>query len=242
MGADRTSEEDIGMNFDIGQRVRIVGPTVFGAEIYLGKCFVIEVIDDVPDWEVGTRVYSKKDCRHEWPPSSLELAEPESDSTEQRLKTLDFVDVVPCKFRGPACPDFVVYPVAHFPGDEAFLEGKEKESNPSLTGHPIEEVKRTPPEEFQSFEGARLDLSGEFTALRSVKLCGALDGCGLSVGPEREPSKHSPEEERMWKLARNSPKRERIKMELESIRVVIGILKQREQELQAEYDKLMEAA
>lgn len=177
------------MNFDIGQRVRIVGPTVFGAEIYLGKCFVIEVIDDVPDWEVGTRVYSKKDCRHEWPPSSLELAEPESDST-----------------------------------------------NPSLTGHPIEEVKRTPPEEFQNFEGARLDLSGEFTALRSVKLCGALDGCGLSVGPEREPSKHSPEDERIL------PKRERIKMELESIRVVIGILKQREQELQAEYDKLMEAA
>ena len=83
-----------------------------------------------------------------------------------------------------------------------------------------EEVKRTPPEEFQNVEGARLDLSGEFTALRSVKLCGALDGCGLSVGPEREPSK----------------------MELESIRVVIGILKQREQELQAEYDKLMEAA
>ena len=168
MGIDRTSEEDTGMNFDIGQRVRIVGPTVFGAEIYLGKCFVIEVIDEVPDWEVGTRVYSKKDCRHEWPPSSLELAEPESDST-----------------------------------------------NPTLTGHPIEEVKRTPPEEFQNFEGARLDLSGEFTALRSVKLGGALDGCGLSVGPERE---------------------------LESIRVVIGILKQREQELQAEYDKLMEAA
>ena len=76
-------------------------------------------------------------------------------------------------------------------------------------GHPIEEVKRTPPEEFQNVEGARLDLSGEFTALRSVKLGGALDGCGLSVGPEREP---------------------------------IGILKQREQELQAEYDKLMEAA
>ena len=143
------------MNFDIGQRVRIVGPTVFGAEIYLGKCFVIEVIDEVPDWEVGTRVYSKKDCRHEWPPSSLELAEPESDST-----------------------------------------------NPTLTGHPIEEVKRTPPEEFQNIDGARLDLSGEFAALRSVKLGGALDGCGLSVGPEREPSK----------------------MELESIRVVIGIV------------------
>jgi len=156
------------MNFDIGQRVRIVGPTVFGAEIYLGKCFVIGVIDEVPDWEVGTRVYSKKDCRHEWPPSSLELAEPESDST-----------------------------------------------NPTLTGHLIKEAKRPPPEEFQNFEGARLDLSGEFTAIRSVKLCGALDGCGLSVGPERE---------------------------LESIRVVIGILKQRERELLAEYDKLMEAA
>ena len=115
-------------------------------------------------------------------------------------------------------------------------DGKDRESNPSLTGHPIEEVKRTPPEEFQNFEGARLDLSGEFTAIRSVKLGGALDGCGLSVGPEREPSKRSPEDERIL------PKRERIKMELESIRVVIGILKQREQELQAEYDKLMEAA
>ena len=124
-------------------------------------------------------------------------------------------------------------------------DGKDRESNPSLAGHPIEEVKRTPPEEFQNVEGARLDLSGEFTALRSVKLGGALDGCGLSVGPEREPSKHSPEDERilrwMWKLARNSPKRERIKMELESIRVVIGILKQKEQELKAEYAKLMEA-
>ena len=115
-------------------------------------------------------------------------------------------------------------------------DGKDRESNPSLTGHPIEEVKRTPPEEFQNVEGARLDLSGEFTALRSVKLGGALDGCGLSVGPEREPSKHSPEDERIL------PKRERIKMALESIRVVNGILKQRQQELQAEYDKLMEAA
>ena len=177
------------MNFDIGQRVRIVGPTVFGAEIYLGKCFVIEVIDDVPDWEVGTRVYSKKDCRHEWPPSSLELAEPESDST-----------------------------------------------NPSLTGHPIEEVKRTPPEEFQNFEGARLDLSGEFTTIREIKCGRALDGCGLSA--EKDERMHRWVGELVW----DRPKRERIKMELESIRVVIGILKQREQELQAEYDKLMEAA
>ena len=199
--------------FKIGQKVRIVGPSFFGIELGVGKCFVI---GDIITRD-GKSVYCDIDRGIGWLASSLELAEPESDSTEQRLKTLDFVDVVPCKFRGPACPDFVVYPVAHFPGDEAFLEGKEKESNPSLTGHPIEEVKRTPPEEFQNVEGARLELS-----------------------------KRSPEDERilrwMWKLARNSPKRERIKMELESIRVVIGILKQREQELQAEYDKLMEAA
>jgi hypothetical protein len=218
--------------FKIGQKVRIVGPSFFGIELGVGKCFVI---GDIITRD-GKSVYCDIDRGIGWLASSLELAERESDSTEQRLKTLDFVEVVRCKFRGPACPDFVVYPVAHFPGDEAFLEGKEKESNPSLTGHPIEEVKRTPPEECQNVEGARLDLSGEFTALRSVKLGGALDGCGLSVGPEREPSKHSPEDERIL------PKRERMKMELESIRVVIGILKQREQELLAEYDKLMEAA
>ena len=153
------------MNFDIGQRVRIVGPDNFNRLCHLGECFVIEEKDN-PAWGWIDRKrpygYSRHGCPHIFPASSLELAEPESDST-----------------------------------------------NPSLTGHPIEEVKRTPPEEFQNVEGARLDLSGEFTALRSVKLGGALDGCGLSVGPEREP---------------------------------IGILKQREQELQAEYDKLMEAA
>ena len=27
MGIDRTSEEDFGMSFEIGQRVRIIGPT-----------------------------------------------------------------------------------------------------------------------------------------------------------------------------------------------------------------------
>lgn len=186
MGIDRTSEEDFGMSekkFKIGQKVRIIWPLFFGIEIGVGKCFVI---GDIITRD-GKLVYCDTDRGIGWLASSLELAEPESDST-----------------------------------------------NPSLTGHPIEEVKRTPPEEFQNFEGARLDLSGEFTTIREIKCGRALDGCGLSVGPEREPSKHSPEDERL-------PKRERIKMELESIRVVIGILKQREQELLAEYDTLVEA-
>ena len=113
-------------------------------------------------------------------------------------------------------------------------------------GHPIEEVKRTPPEEFQNFEGARLDLSGEFTAIRSVKLGGALDGCGLSVGPEREPSKRSPEDERMhrWvgKLVVTVSEIDRITRELGAIQTAIGVLKQREQDLLEKRDKLMEAA
>jgi hypothetical protein len=51
--------------------------------------------------------------------------------------------------------------------------------------------------EFQNIDGARLDLSGEFTALRSVKLCGALDGCGISAELENKLNKLSPEDERM---------------------------------------------
>ncbi|DBA35216.1 TPA_asm: hypothetical protein vir525_00074 [Caudoviricetes sp. vir525] len=83
-------------------------------------------------------------------------------------------------------------------------DGKDRESNPSLTGHPIEEVKRTPPEEFQNVEGARLDLSGEFTAIRSVKLGGALDGCGLSA--EKDERMHRWVGELVW----DRPKRERV--------------------------------
>ena len=154
-------------------------------ELGVGKCFVI---GDIITRD-GKPVYCDTDRGIGWLASSLELAEPESDST-----------------------------------------------NPSLTGHPIEEVKRTPPEEFQNFEGARLDLSGEFTTIREIKCGRALDGCGLSA--EKDERMHRWVGELVW----DRPKRERIKMELESIRVVIGILKQREQELQAEYDKLMEAA
>ena len=188
MGIDRTSEEDLEMSekkFKIGQKVRIIGPSFFGIELGVGKCFVI---GDIITRD-GKPVYCDTDRGIGWLASSLELAEPESDST-----------------------------------------------NPSLTGHPIEEVKRTPPEEFQNFEGARLDLSGEFTTIREIKCGRALDGCGLSA--EKDERMHRWVGELVW----DRPKRERIKMELESIRVVIGILKQREQELQAEYDKLMEAA
>ena len=125
-------------------------------------------------------------------------------------------------------------------------DGKDRESNPSLTGHPIEEVKRTPPEEFQNVEGARLDLSGEFTALRSVKLGGALDGCGLSAELENKLNKHSPEDERMhrWvgKLVVTVSEIDRITRELGAIQTAIGVLKQREQDLLEKRDKLMEAA
>ena len=103
-------------------------------------------------------------------------------------------------------------------------------------GHPIEEVKRTPPEEFQNFEGARLDLSGEFTALRSVKLGGALDGCGLSA--EKDERMHR------WvgKLVVTVSEIDRITRELGAIQTAIGVLKQREQDLLEKRDKLMEAA
>lgn len=157
MGIDRTSEEDFGMSekkFKIGQVVRIVGPSFFGIELGVGKCFVI---GDIITRD-GKPVYCDTDRGIGWLASSLELAEPESDST-----------------------------------------------NPSLTGHPIEEVKRTPPEEFQNVEGARLDLSGEFTALRSVKLGGALDGCGISAELENKLNKLSPEDERMHRWVESNP-------------------------------------
>ena len=70
MGIDRTREEDTGMNFEIGQRVRIIGPTKYGYEVHIGKCFVIG------DKELHGE-YSTPGCHHAWPASSLELVEPE---------------------------------------------------------------------------------------------------------------------------------------------------------------------
>jgi hypothetical protein len=67
-------------SFRIGQRVRIIGPTVFNEVLHIGKCFVIGEKDD-PGWsKTGMHKlcgYSKYNCRHIWPATSLELAEPE---------------------------------------------------------------------------------------------------------------------------------------------------------------------
>ena len=79
MGIDRESEEDIEMNeksFEIGQRVRIIGPTARGNKASIGKCFVVEEIND-PTWSYYG--YSRKGCPCIFPASSLELVEPEYD-------------------------------------------------------------------------------------------------------------------------------------------------------------------
>lgn len=89
MGIDRESEEDFKMSeksFEIGQRVRIIGPTARGNKASIGKCFVVEEIN-VPTWRYYG--YSRHDCPHIFPASSLELAEPEPDSTDQRFQAIE---------------------------------------------------------------------------------------------------------------------------------------------------------
>jgi hypothetical protein len=87
MGTDRESEEDIEMNeksFEIGQKVRIIGPTYNGHAVYIGKCFWIDA--------KKLEGYSRKDCGAVFPASSLELADPESDrldAIEQRLDSIE---------------------------------------------------------------------------------------------------------------------------------------------------------
>ena len=85
MGTDRESEEDFRMSeksFEIGQRVRIIGPDNFNRLCHLGECFVIEEKDN-PVWGWIDRKrpygYSRHDCPHIFPASSLELVEPEYD-------------------------------------------------------------------------------------------------------------------------------------------------------------------
>ena len=85
MGIDRESEEDFGMSeksFEIGQRVRIIGPDNFNRLCHLGECFVIEEKDN-PAWGWIDRKrpygYSRYGCPHIFPASSLELVEPEYD-------------------------------------------------------------------------------------------------------------------------------------------------------------------
>ena len=85
------------MNFEIGQRVRIVGPTIFNEMHHIGKCFVIGEKDD-PGWsKTGMHKlcgYSKYNCRHIWPAASLELVEPEhvtdEPPTAHRLAALQY--------------------------------------------------------------------------------------------------------------------------------------------------------
>ena len=78
-------------SFEIGQKVRIIGSTEYGYEVYIGKCFVIEEKDD-PKWSVSG--YSRHDCHYIWPASSLELVEPEyvadEPPTAHRLAALQW--------------------------------------------------------------------------------------------------------------------------------------------------------
>ena len=70
------------MSFEIGQRVRIIGPDNFNRLCHLGECFVIEEKDN-PAWGWIDRKrpygYSRHGCPHIFPASSLELVEPEYD-------------------------------------------------------------------------------------------------------------------------------------------------------------------
>ena len=73
-------------SFEIGQRVRIIGPTAADTNIHTGKCFVIEEAKGVL-WKNGPfqycMGYSKHGSIHAWPASSLELAEPEYVTNEE---------------------------------------------------------------------------------------------------------------------------------------------------------------
>lgn len=77
-------------SFEIGQRVRIIGPAISNEMRHIGKCFVIGEKDD-PGWsKTGMHKlcgYSKHDCRYIWPASSLELAEPEYVTDGQLVET-----------------------------------------------------------------------------------------------------------------------------------------------------------
>lgn len=63
-------------SFEIGQKVRIIGPTARGNKASIGKCFVVEEIND-PTWSYYG--YSRKGCPCIFPASSLELVEQEYD-------------------------------------------------------------------------------------------------------------------------------------------------------------------
>ena len=79
--------------FEIGQRVRIVGPTVTGFEYRLGECFVIDEKDS-PSWYPGwcEKGYSRHGLYGVFPASSLELVGPEPDRLEAIERRLDSIE------------------------------------------------------------------------------------------------------------------------------------------------------
>ena len=79
--------------FEIGQRVRIVGPTVTGFEYRLGECFVIDEKDS-PSWYPGWcgKGYSRHGLYGVFPASSLEPVERDPDRLEAIERRLDSIE------------------------------------------------------------------------------------------------------------------------------------------------------
>ena len=76
--------------FEIGQRVRIVGPTVDGHAVYIGKCFFIDRIIGPPHQQ--QKEYSRMDCGCIFPASSLEPVERDPDRLEAIERRLDSIE------------------------------------------------------------------------------------------------------------------------------------------------------
>ena len=77
-------------SFEIGQRVRIVGPTVDGHAVYIGKCFFIDRIIGPPHQQ--QKEYSRMDCGCIFPASSLEPVERDPDRLEAIERRLDSIE------------------------------------------------------------------------------------------------------------------------------------------------------
>lgn len=75
--------------FDLGHRVRIIGPTIKGAETYVGECFTIDQMLVSTDKIHG---YSRHDRNQFFPASSLELVRSESDRLDEIEKRLDSIE------------------------------------------------------------------------------------------------------------------------------------------------------
>jgi hypothetical protein len=77
-------------SFEIGQRVRIVGPTTDGHAVYIGKCFYIDRIIGPPHQQ--QKEYSRKDCGCIFTASSLEPVERDPDRLEAIERRLDSIE------------------------------------------------------------------------------------------------------------------------------------------------------